>query len=45
VIRFVSLEAYVRVADAGSFSGAAKQLRVSQPAISKAIAALEERVG
>jgi DNA-binding transcriptional LysR family regulator len=39
------MEAFVRVVDAGSFSGAAKQLRVGQPAVSKTIAQLEERLG
>jgi DNA-binding transcriptional LysR family regulator len=39
------MEAFVRVVDAGSFSGAARQLRVGQPAVSKTIAQLEERVG
>src|SRR5258707_15407554 len=38
-------EAFVRVVDAGSFSGAAKQLRLGQPAVSKTIAQLEERLG
>ncbi|MDB6009458.1 MAG: transcriptional regulator [Gammaproteobacteria bacterium] len=43
--RFASMEAFVRVIDTGSFSGAARQLRVGQPAISKTIAQLEERLG
>src|SRR5882762_10670143 len=43
--RFVSMEAFVRVIEAGSFSGAAKQLRVGQPAVSKTIAQLEDRLG
>ena len=43
--RLAAMEAYVRVVDAGSFSGAAKQLRVGQPAVSKTIAQLEERLG
>src|SRR5580704_7033308 len=42
--RFAAMEAFVRVVDAGSFSGAAKQLRVGQPAVSKTIAQLEERL-
>jgi len=33
------------VVDAGSFSGAAKQLRLGQPAVSKTIAQLEDRLG
>lgn len=43
--RLAAMEAYVRVVDAGSFSAAAKQLRVGQPAVSKAIAQLEHRLG
>jgi DNA-binding transcriptional LysR family regulator len=43
--RLAAMEAFVRVVDAGSFSGAAKQLRIGQPAISKTVAQLEERVG
>ena len=42
--RLAAMEAFVRVVQAGSFSGAARQLRVGQPAISKAIAQLEERL-
>jgi DNA-binding transcriptional LysR family regulator len=42
--RFAAMETFVRVVDAGSFSGAAKQLRVGQPAVSKTIAQLEERL-
>jgi DNA-binding transcriptional LysR family regulator len=45
VNRLSALEAFVRVVDAGSFSGAAKLLRIGQPAVSKAIAQLEERTG
>src|SRR5580700_8895504 len=43
--RLAAMEAFVRVVDAGSFSGAAKQLRVGQPAVSKTIAQLEDRLG
>ena len=43
--RLVAMDAYVRVVDTGSFTGAARQLRVGQPAVSKMIAQLEERVG
>ena len=39
------MEVYVRVVDAGSFSAAAMQLGVGQPAVSKAIAQLEDRLG
>jgi DNA-binding transcriptional LysR family regulator len=43
--RLDAMRAFVRVVDTGSFSGAASQLRVGQPAISKAIAQLEDRFG
>jgi DNA-binding transcriptional LysR family regulator len=43
--RLAAMEAFVRVVDAGSFSGAAKQLRIGQPAMSKTIAQLEDRLG
>jgi DNA-binding transcriptional LysR family regulator len=43
--RLAAMEAFVRVVDTGSFSGAARQLHVGQPAVSKIIAQLEERVG
>lgn len=36
--------AFVRVVETGSFSGAARQLGVGQPAVSKTIAQLEERL-
>ena len=42
--RLAAMDAFTRVVDAGSFSGAAKQLRVGQPAVSKAIAQLEGRL-
>src|SRR5580704_14881163 len=45
VNRLSALEAFARVVEAGSFSGAAKLLRIGQPAVSKAIAQLEERTG
>jgi DNA-binding transcriptional LysR family regulator len=43
--RLAAMEALVRVVDAGSFSRAAKQMRVGQPALSKAVAQLEDRLG
>jgi DNA-binding transcriptional LysR family regulator len=43
--RLEAMDAFVRVVDAGSFSGAAKQLHVGQPAVSKTIAHLEKRLG
>lgn len=45
VDRLAAMEAFVRVIEAGSFSGAAKQLHVGQPAVSKTIAQLEDRLG
>ena len=42
--RLTAMDAFVRVVDAGSFSGAAKQLRMGQSAVSKAIVQLEERL-
>lgn len=38
------MTAFVRVVETGSFSGAARQLGVGQPAVSKTIAQLEERL-
>jgi DNA-binding transcriptional LysR family regulator len=43
--RLAAMEAFVVVVDAGSFSGAARRLNVGQPAVSKLIAQLEERLG
>jgi len=43
--RLMEMETYIRVVEAGSFSAAAKQLNLGQPAISKTIARLEERLG
>jgi len=43
--RLAAMETFVQVIEAGSFSGAAKQLQVGQPAISKTIAKLEDRLG
>src|ERR1700747_1002501 len=43
--RLAAMEAFIRVVDAGSFSGAAKQLRLGHPAVSKTIAQLEDRLG
>ena len=36
--RLAAMEAFVRVVEVGSFAGAAKQLHVGQPAVSKTIA-------
>lgn len=43
--RLAAMEALVLVVDTGSFSGAARQLRIGQPAVSKVIAQLEEYLG
>ena len=43
--RLAAMEAFVRVIEAGSFSAAAKQRRVGQPAVSKTVAQLEDRLG
>jgi DNA-binding transcriptional LysR family regulator len=43
--RHLAMETFVRVVDTGSFSAAASQMRVGQPAVSKAIAQLEEWLG
>jgi DNA-binding transcriptional LysR family regulator len=43
--RLAAMEAFVRVVDAGSFSAAATELGVGQPAVSKAVAQLEDRLG
>lgn len=43
--RLAAMDAFVRVVDTGSFTGAARQLRIGQPAVSKMIAQLEQRVG
>ncbi|NHZ81624.1 LysR family transcriptional regulator [Massilia sp. CCM 8695] len=43
--RFDELQIFVAILDAGSLSGAARRLRRSAPAVTRALAALEERVG
>ena len=43
--RLTAMETFVRVVDTGSFSGAARRLSVGQPAVSKSIAHLEDRLG
>jgi DNA-binding transcriptional LysR family regulator len=45
VDRLADMETFVRVIDAGSFSAAAQQLRLGQPAVSKAVSRLEQRLG
>jgi DNA-binding transcriptional LysR family regulator len=43
--RFSAMEAFVCVMETGSFSSAARRLQVGQPAVSKLIAQLEDRLG
>src|SRR5580693_926775 len=43
--RLAAMEAFVLVVDTGSFSAAARRLNVGQPAVSKLIAQLEQRLG
>ncbi|MDR5762911.1 LysR substrate-binding domain-containing protein [Caballeronia sp. LZ035] len=43
--RMAAMETYVSVVEAGSFSAAAKRLKLGQPAVSKSITQLEERLG
>jgi DNA-binding transcriptional LysR family regulator len=43
--RMAAMEAFVVVVDTGSFSAAARRLNVGQPAVSKMVAQLEERLG
>jgi DNA-binding transcriptional LysR family regulator len=43
--RLAAMEVFVRVVEAGSFSAAATQLGIGQPAVSKTVAQLEERLG
>ncbi|WP_297355525.1 LysR family transcriptional regulator [Paraburkholderia sp.] len=43
--RMTAMETFVAVVDAGSFSAAARRLKLGQPAVSKAIAQLEEHLG
>jgi DNA-binding transcriptional LysR family regulator len=43
--RLAAMEAFVVVIDSGSFSAAARHLKVGQPAVSKLVAQLEDRLG
>jgi len=43
--RFHEMQVFVAVADAGGFAPAARRLGLSPPAVTRAVAALEERVG
>ncbi len=43
--RFHLMQVFVAVAEAESFAGAARRLRISPPAVTRAVLALEERLG
>ena len=43
--RFHELQVFIAVADAGSFAKAGEKLRISPPAVTRAISGLEERLG
>jgi DNA-binding transcriptional LysR family regulator len=43
--RLAAMEAFVLVVDTGSFSAAARRLNIGQPAVSKMVAQLEDRLG
>ncbi|CAN0626823.1 Transcriptional regulator [Burkholderia multivorans] len=43
--RMAAMETFVAVVESGSFSAAARRLDVGQPAVSKSVAQLEERLG
>lgn len=43
--RLALMVAFVRVVETGSFSGAARLLRLGQPAVSKTIVPLKDRLG
>lgn len=43
--RLAAMETFVRIAETGSFSTAARHLNIGQPATSKCIAKLEDRLG
>jgi DNA-binding transcriptional LysR family regulator len=43
--RMAAMETFVAVVEAGSFSAAARRLKLGQPAVSKSVAQLEEHLG
>ena len=43
--RFHEIEVFIAVNDAGSFSKASQRLRMSPPAVTRAVSALEDRLG
>lgn len=42
--RFQAMDVFIRVVDTGSFSAAARDLRIGQPSVSKIVAGLEDRL-
>jgi DNA-binding transcriptional LysR family regulator len=45
VDRWQAMRIFMRTADCGSFTGAARQLNMSSPAVTRAVAALEDVIG
>lgn len=43
--RWQAMKVFVKVADAGSFADAARQMNMSPPAVTRAVASLEETIG
>jgi DNA-binding transcriptional LysR family regulator len=43
--RFTAMETFISVIETGSFSAGARRMKVGQPAVSKAIAQLESKLG
>ena len=43
--RFQAIQVFVKVADSGGFAAAARELALSPPAVTRAVAMLEERIG
>src|SRR5271169_1441146 len=43
--RLAAMHTFIKVIETGSFSAAARQLHIGQPAVSKTVAQLEERLG
>jgi DNA-binding transcriptional LysR family regulator len=43
--RWQAMRVFVRVAESGGFAGAARLLGMSPPAVTRAVAALEDRIG
>ena len=45
IMKFHQIKALISVANAGSFSGAARTVRIAQPALSRSVAELEQTLG